>query len=88
MVASAVGSEAMRTSVAAEVRSAILTGRTRVRVDLGLSSREEVWEAIGRLRQSLPPSVRLEVDGPIDHRGSARIRVEALARASLGPARP
>jgi hypothetical protein len=72
-------SEWGRSDLAVAARSGLVSRRGSVRVDLGSSSREQAWPAIARLREILPPRVRLVVHGRLDARlERARLTVEAL----------
>lgn len=71
------GSLALRGRVAIQTRCAVLSPRSLVTVDMRACSRDEIWEAVGRLSQSLPPRVRLVVDGTLDPQLPATFTVEA-----------
>ncbi len=52
-------------------------------------SRDEIWETVGRLSRTLPPSVRLVVDGRVDPEFPATVTVEATGSPPLcHPSRP
>ncbi len=68
----------VRSDITLQVRCRLLAGRAAVRVNMGACSREEIWEAITRLRRTLPAPVRLTVEGRVDHQPPARLTVEAL----------
>jgi len=60
--------------LAVHVRCALLSPRGVVTVALRACSRDEVWEAVARVSRSLPPQVRLVVDGIADPRFLAGTR--------------
>lgn len=75
--------------VAVHVRCALVSPRSVVTVDMRACSREEIWEAIGRMSRSLPPRVQLVVDGTVDPQVPATFTVEATSRLRLrSPSRP
>jgi len=52
-------------------------------------SRDEIWDAIGRMSRSIPPRVRLVVDGTMDPQVPATFTVEATSALPLcHPSRP
>lgn len=63
-----------RGRLAVQVRCALLSPRGVVTVALRACSRDEVWEAVARVSRSLPPQVRLVVDGIADPRFLAGTR--------------
>ena len=80
-------SEWVRSDLAVAARARLVSRRGWVRVDLGSCSREHAWPAIARLREVLPPWVRLVVHGRLDARPeAARLTVEALPAPALGRA--
>lgn len=52
--------------IAVHVHCALLSRRSVVRLDMRGCSRDEIWQALARLSRSLPPAVRLRVDGIVD----------------------
>lgn len=83
------GSLALRGRVAIQTRCALLSPRSVVAVDMRACSRDEIWEAVGRLSRSLPPRVRLVVDGTLDPQLPATFTVEATQPLPLRhPSRP
>lgn len=78
-----------RGRVAVHVRCALLSRRSVLTLDMRACSPDEIWQAVGRLSRSLPPSVRLVVDGTPDPQCPATFTVEAASPLPLGsPSRP
>jgi hypothetical protein len=67
----------LRGRLAIHARCALLSRRGLVRLDMRACSRDEIWEAVGRVSRSLPPSVRLVIDGTVDPQFPAAVTVEA-----------
>ncbi|HEY7138963.1 MAG TPA: hypothetical protein VIE44_02610 [Methylomirabilota bacterium] len=67
-VARQLSPDALRSEVALDVRCRLLSRGATVRLDLGRASSSYIWETAARLREGLPSSVRLEVDGRVDGR--------------------
>ena len=75
--------------VAIRIRCALLSPRSVVAIDMRACSRDEIWETVGRLSRTLPPSVRLVVDGRVDPEFPATVTVEATGSPPLcHPSRP
>jgi len=62
--------------IAIHVRGAALSPRAVVTVDMHACSRDEIWEASARWAASLPPPVRLLVNGKTDQGLPFRFTVE------------
>jgi len=86
----AFSAETLRSDVAVRVRCGVLSPRSAVTVDLRACTPVEFWDAMTRLRQGLPSSARLTVDGTMGRAVHTRLtvdRVDApaeLARARVG----
>lgn len=81
LVASVCGTfsgQALRSDVAIRVRCALFSRRAVVTVDLRVWSREEIWEAMTRLRRRLPSSVQLRLDGTMEPALRTRLTVERV----------
>ena len=52
--------------IAVHVHCALLSRRSAVMLDMRACSRDEIWDAIGRMSRNLPSRVRLVVDGTMD----------------------
>ncbi len=79
----------LRGRVAIQVRCALLSPRSVVAIDMRACSRDEIWEAVGHLSRSLPPCIRLVVDGMVDPQSPATFTVEATSTLPLcHPSRP
>lgn len=79
----------LRGRVAIQVRCALFSPRSVVAVDMRACSRDEIWEAVGRLSRRLPPRVRLVVDGTLDPQCPATFTVETTSPLPLRhPSRP
>jgi hypothetical protein len=76
----------VRGRVAVRVRCAVFSRRSVVTIDMRACSREEIWNAIARLSESLPPRVRLVVGGTVDRRLPATFTVETSSRPQLSHA--
>ncbi|MCI0370456.1 MAG: hypothetical protein L0214_03530 [candidate division NC10 bacterium] len=72
--------------LAVQVRCALLSPRSVVTLDMRACSREEIWQAVARLSRSLPPGVRVLVDGTIDPQCPAPVTLAIPGRRPL--ARP
>jgi hypothetical protein len=77
-----------RGRVAVQVRCAVFSRRSVVTIDMRACSRKEVWNAIARLSESLPPRVRLVVGGTVDRRLPVTFTVESLSRHRLSRPAP
>ncbi|HEV8662517.1 MAG TPA: hypothetical protein VGT06_05145, partial [Candidatus Methylomirabilis sp.] len=64
-------------------RCALFSPRSVVAVDMRACSRDEIWEAVGRLSRRLPPRVRLVVDGTLDPQCPATFTVETTSPLPL-----
>ena len=87
---SAFSAQALRSDVAVGVRCGLLSPRSVVTVNLRACPPGELWEAMTRLRQRLPASARLRLDGTMGRAPfRTRLTVERvdapaeLARASV-----
>jgi hypothetical protein len=87
----AFSAQALRSDVVVGVRCGLWSRRSVVTVDLHACAPAEFWEAVTRLRQGLPASARLQLDGtmgPTPFRTRLTVeRVDApaeLVRASVG----
>ena len=87
---SAFSGQALRSDVAVGVHSGLWSRRSVVTVDLRACAPGELWEAMTRLRQRLPASARLRLDGTMGRAPfRTRLTVERvdapaeLARASV-----
>jgi len=78
LVARQFSPEAVRSDIVIAVRPAWLWGRGAVTVDMGACAPETIWAAITRLRQSLPPDLRVVVEGRVGPQGPTRFTIEAL----------
>jgi hypothetical protein len=79
----------VRGRIAIRVRSAVLSPRSVVAIDMRACSRDEVWDAIARLSRSLPSSVHLVVDGTVAPQSPATFVVKTGTPRPPGcPARP
>ena len=79
--------EVLRSDIVIDARCALLTKRAEVRVDIA-DDGGEVWPAIERLRQTLPPMIALAVRGAArpGPKGNARGgATSAGVRAGSGP---
>lgn len=75
--------------LAVQVRSALLSRRGVVTLDMRACSRDEIWEAVARLCRSLPPAVRLLVDGTVDPQCPAPVTLAIRSRRPLAcPSQP
>ncbi|MGH7394159.1 MAG: hypothetical protein ACREJF_00955 [Candidatus Methylomirabilales bacterium] len=75
--------------IAIRIRCALLSPRSVVAIDMRACSRDEIWEAVRRLCQGLPPPARLVVDGRVDPQLPATVTVEATSSPPLcHPRRP
>jgi hypothetical protein len=88
----AFSAQALRSDVAVRVRCGLVARRSVVSVDLRACTPAEFWEAMTRLRQELPSSARLRLDGTMGRAVRTRLTVERvdapakLVRASVGGA--
>jgi len=86
----AFSAQALRSDVAVRVRCGLVARRSVVSVDLRACTPAEFWEAMTRLRQELPSSARLRLDGTMGRAFRTRLTVERvdgpaeLVRASVG----
>lgn len=81
--------QAVRSDIAVQVHCALFSRRSVVTVDMRACSPDEIWDAIMRLSQRLPPHVRLVVDGTVNRQLPATFTVEATVRPPLcSPSRP
>lgn len=69
--------------VAIDVRCAVLSPRSVVTLDMRACSHEEIWHVVARLSRSLSPTVRVLVDGTIDPRFPAPVRLAIPGRRPL-----
>ena len=69
-----------RGRIAAEVRCALFSRRSVVKVNALACSREEIWDAIARLSRSLPSRVRLVIHATGDPELPAAFTVEIPGR--------
>jgi hypothetical protein len=69
-----------RGRIAAEVRCAVFSRRSVVKVNALACSREEIWDAIARLSRSLPPRVRLVIHATGDPDFPGALTVETRGR--------
>lgn len=75
--------------LAVQVRCALLSPRSVVTLDMRTCSREEIWQAVARLSRSLPPGVRVLVDGTIDPRFPTPVTLAIPGRRPLArPSQP
>jgi len=75
--------------LAVHVRCALLSPRSVITLDMQACSRDEIWQAIARLSRSLPPGVRLLVDGTVDPQCPAAVRLAIRSRRPFaGPSHP
>jgi len=75
--------------LAVKVRCALLSRRSVVTLDMRTCSRDEMWQALARLSRSLPPTVRVLVDGTIDPRFPAPVTLAIPGRRPLAcPSQP
>ena len=75
--------------LAVQVRCALLSPRSVVTLDMRTCSREEIWQAVARLSRSLPPGVRVLVDGTIDPRFPTLVTLAIPGRRPLArPSQP
>jgi hypothetical protein len=81
LVTGALPPVAVRSDLAIAVRSGLVGPWSTVTVDMRMSTPEDVWDAIGRLRRVLPRHVALRVVSRI-----GRQRPAALTARRLGPA--
>ncbi len=70
--------QTLRSDVAIRVRCGLISRRALVTVDLRIWSREEIWDAMTRLRCRLPPWVRLRLDGTMEPALRTRLTVERV----------
>ena len=59
-------SEALRSDVALSVHCGLVSRSATVRLDLGHSASQHIWDTAAQLRRGLPTWVKLEVDGHVD----------------------
>ncbi len=69
--------------IAIQVRCGLISRRSVVIVNMHSCSRNEIWEALARWSASLPPQVRLLVNGKVDHGLSASFTLETTCRPPL-----
>jgi len=74
----AFSAQALRSDVAVRVHSDLLTRRGVVTVDLRACTPAEFWEAMTRLRQGLPPSARLMLEGTVGRAVHTRLTVDRV----------
>jgi hypothetical protein len=74
----AFSAQALRSDVAVRVRCGLVARRSVVSVDLRACKPAELWEAIARLRQELPSSARLRLDGTMGRAVRTRLTVERV----------
>ncbi len=77
----AFSAQTLRSDVAVRVRCAVLSRRSVVTVDLRACTPAEFWEAMTRLRQGLPPSARLRLDGTMGRSLRTRLTVDRVDAA-------
>lgn len=84
-----VNSRDLRGLISIDVRSGLFSRWSLIAIDMRACSRDQIWDLITRLSQSLPPRVRLVVDGTVDPHSPARFTVRTTARHPLcRPSRP
>lgn len=71
-------SQSLRSDVAIQVRGRLFSRRAVVTVDMRTGSREEIWDAMTRLRRRLPPWVQLRLDGTMGPALRTRLTVDRV----------
>jgi hypothetical protein len=75
----------LRGLIAIHIRCAVWSRRSLVRVDMVACTREQIWDAITRLPEILPPYVRLAVSGMVDRQFTSTFTLETTGRCRLYP---
>jgi hypothetical protein len=75
----------LRGLIAIQIRCAVLSRRSLVKIDMLVCTREQVWDVITRLPYILPPYVRLAVSGAVDRQFTATFTLETKGRCTLYP---
>ncbi len=75
----------LRGLIAIQIRCAVLSRRSLVRIDMVACTREQIWDAITRVPDILPPSVRLAVSGTVDRQFTSTFTLETKGRCKLYP---
>jgi hypothetical protein len=75
----------LRGLIAIQIRCAVLSRRSLVRIDMVACTREQIWDAITRLPYILPPYVRLAVSGTVDRQFTSTFTLETKGRCKLYP---
>jgi hypothetical protein len=75
--------------LAVQVRSALLSRRSVVTLDMRACSRDEIWQTVARLSRSLPAGIRLVVDGTVDPSCPSPVTLAVPGRRRLAcPSQP
>ena len=75
----------MRTTVSFRVHCAVCWPASAVRLDMWMCTPDEMWQTSLRVLESLPPGVRLVVEGPLSGHLVGSIALVARRRAVRGP---
>jgi hypothetical protein len=77
----------MRGLVGIQIRSSVFSRRSVVILSLWSSATEQIWDAITRLSQNLPPRVRLVVDWALPGQHTARFELHTTGWPPPRPTR-
>jgi hypothetical protein len=73
----------LRGLIAMQVDCRAFTPRSAVRIDMLACTRDQIWGVVLRLSQTLPPHVRLAVNGAVDRRLRTTFTMETRGRRAL-----
>ncbi len=76
----------LRGRIAVRVRYALLRRASFVALDMRDCSQEEIWAALTRLSQNLPPHVRVTVDAAVGRQVPVRVALEGTGRHQVAHA--
>lgn len=74
--------------IAVHVHCALLSRRSVVKLDMRACSHDEIWLTVARLSRTLPPTVRLRVDGVVDPQCRAPVTLAVPGRRLARPSQP
>jgi hypothetical protein len=75
----------LRGLITIQIRCAVLSRRSLVKIDMLACTREQVWDVITRLPYLLPPHVRLAVSGAVDKQFTSTFTLETKGRCTVYP---
>jgi hypothetical protein len=73
----------LRGLVGIQVHAGLFTRRGVVRLDMLACTRDQIWDVVPRLARTLPPHVRLQVNGAVDRRLTTTFTMQARGRQAF-----